>query len=72
MFKIEHVLTTYNRISKYIINTPIHFSERLSNKYQANIFLKREDLQNTRSFKIRGALNKILINKNNSKNVVCA
>lgn len=72
MFKIEQVIITYNRISKYIINTPLHFSERLSNKYQANIFLKREDLQNTRSFKIRGALNKILINQNNKKNVVCA
>ena len=72
MFKIDQVITTYNRISKYIINTPLHFSERLSNKYQANIFLKREDLQNTRSFKIRGALNKILINKNNDKNFICA
>merc|ERR1711976_1009838 len=35
-------------------------------------FLKREDLQITRSFKIRGSLNKILKNKNKYENFVCA
>ena len=68
MNKIDLV---YNLISPYIKKTPIQFCDRLSKLYNAKIFLKREDLQITRSFKIRGALNKIL-NCNNTKNVVCA
>ena len=59
-------------ISNYIKKTPIHFNERLSKKYNANIYLKREDLQIVRSFKIRGALNKILKSKNTSNGVICA
>ena len=68
MNKIDLV---YNLISPHIKKTPIQFCDRLSKLYNAKIYLKREDLQITRSFKIRGALNKIL-NYNNTKNVVCA
>lgn len=50
------------RIREHAIKTPLEYSERLSKKYNSNIFLKREDLQKTRSFKIRGSLNKILKN----------
>ena len=71
MLKLDNIFLSYQRISKFIINTPLHFSERLSNKFNANVYLKREDLQTTRSFKIRGALNKILLNQN-GKNIVCA
>lgn len=39
--------------------TPLQLCSRLSKKYQANIYFKREDLQEVRSFKIRGAYNKI-------------
>ena len=49
-------------IHKYIKNTPLEKNDYLSSKFNANIFLKREDLQFTRSFKIRGALHKILKN----------
>jgi len=52
------------RINNHSINTPLEFSERLSNKYNCEVFLKREDLQKTRSFKIRGSLNNILKNYN--------
>ena len=48
--------------SNIIINTPLELNERLSLKYNANIFFKREDLQTVRSFKIRGAYYKILKN----------
>ena len=44
---------------KFIKKTPLIYSNRLSELYNCNIYLKREDLQTTRSFKIRGALNKI-------------
>lgn len=42
-----------------IKKTPLEFCQRLSNKYQCQVYLKREDLQLVRSFKIRGAYNKI-------------
>ncbi|GAB4218752.1 MAG: threonine ammonia-lyase IlvA [Candidatus Microgenomates bacterium] len=56
------------------INTPIQFCSRLSKKYQTNIYFKREDLQEVRSFKIRGAYNKIyqLSNVERKKGVVTA
>ena len=39
--------------------TPMMRNNNLSEKYQADVFLKREDLQIVRSYKIRGAYNKI-------------
>ena len=39
--------------------TPLSLNERLSEKFNSRVFLKREDLQKVRSFKIRGAFNKI-------------
>ena len=60
----------FSNITKHIIKTPLQFNKRLSDKFNANIYLKREDLQITRSFKLRGALNAILNQKSN--NIVCA
>lgn len=40
-------------------DTPLQLNKRLSEKYEAEIYIKREDLQEVRSFKIRGAYNKI-------------
>ena len=55
-------------------DTPLELSQRLSKKFKANIFLKREDLQEIRSFKIRGAFNKIknLLSKDLKNGIVCA
>ncbi len=39
--------------------TPFQKNQNLSDIYEANVFLKREDLQMVRSYKIRGAFNKI-------------
>ena len=39
--------------------TPFMKNNNLSDVYDANVFLKREDLQIVRSYKIRGAYNKI-------------
>ena len=39
--------------------TPLEFNKLLSKNISASVFLKREDLQQVRSFKIRGAFNKI-------------
>lgn len=54
--------------------TPLSKSLTYSRKYQANVLLKREDLQQVRSYKIRGAFNKIssLSDEEKSRGVVCA
>ena len=54
--------------------TPFQRNANLSDIYEAEIYLKREDLQMVRSYKIRGAYNKIrTINPELVKNgIVCA
>ena len=54
--------------------TPLEFNKRLSKIISASIFLKREDLQQVRSFKIRGAYNKIssLKKEEIESGIVCA
>jgi len=56
------------------VKTPLILNQHLSEKHNAKIYLKREDLQVVRSYKIRGAYNKIYhLNKTGIKNgVVCA
>ena len=62
------------RIAEVAEPTPLQKSIRLSKKYDAEIWLKREDLQRVRSYKIRGAYNKIssLSQEELAKGVVCA
>lgn len=69
-----HIAQCYKHISKNLIKTPLQYSKRLSDIYNSNIYLKREDLQITRSFKIRGATNKIMSVPKESliNGVVCA
>ena len=56
--------------------TPLSLNERLSEKFNSRIFLKREDLQKVRSFKIRGAFNKIkslnLESRDDQRQIICA
>ncbi|MCQ9342309.1 threonine ammonia-lyase IlvA [Corynebacterium kozikiae] len=47
------------RISASISPTPLQFCPRLSELTGAEVYLKREDLQDVRSYKIRGAMNAI-------------
>ena len=61
-----------NRINRIATNlsflkTPLQKNNRLSEKFNAQIFIKREDLQESRSFKIRGAYHKINNLSNNQK-----
>ena len=48
------------KLEGVIKKTPLQFNGRLSKFYGANIYLKREDLQEIRSYKIRGAYNKMV------------
>ena len=54
--------------------TPFIKNNNLSDIYEANVFLKREDLQMVRSYKIRGAYNKIrsIEPETLKKGIVCA
>ncbi len=54
--------------------TPLAKSTRLSKEFESQIFLKREDLQIVRSYKIRGAYNKIrsLTEVEQANGIVCA
>ncbi|WP_373693150.1 threonine ammonia-lyase IlvA [[Mycobacterium] holstebronense] len=45
------------RIAGVVAPTPLQYSDRLSELTGANVYLKREDLQSVRSYKLRGAYN---------------
>lgn len=67
-------LQALERIQNVITRTPLQYNIHLSEKYGAEIYLKREDLQVVRSYKLRGAFNKIssLSEEERSRGVVCA
>jgi threonine dehydratase len=62
------------RLKGIVSTTPLQSSTRLSERYGANILIKREDMQAVRSFKIRGAYNKIasLSADDRKRPIVCA
>jgi threonine dehydratase len=47
------------RLKQVVIKTPLVYNQNLSAKYKCNVYLKREDLQIVRSYKLRGAFNMI-------------
>ncbi len=57
---VDDVYRAAERIGPWIVQTPFVFSQTLSQKLGASVWLKFENLQFTASFKERGALNKIL------------
>lgn len=61
-------------LKKVVLRTPLQFNHNLSKKYLCNVYLKREDLQVVRSYKIRGAYNMMtsLPAEQLQKGVVCA
>jgi len=71
---LKEIEIAKNNLKKVVKKTPLELCDRLSKKYQANIYFKREDLQKVRSFKIRGAFNKIsqLNDEERKKGVVTA
>ena len=71
---IPEILAAAETLQDVVDKTPLTLNRNLSEKYGANIYLKREDLQVVRSYKIRGAFNKIagLTEKEKANGVVCA
>lgn len=70
----KQVVTARKQLEGVINPTPLTQSLNLSDEFNANIFLKREDLQIVRSYKIRGAYNKMstLTSQEKDQGVVCA
>jgi threonine dehydratase len=64
----------YQRLKDVVRRTPLEYNERLSAKYECEIYLKREDMQIVRSYKLRGAYNMIsrLNEEQLGRGVVCA
>ncbi|MGB3520755.1 MAG: threonine ammonia-lyase IlvA [Mycobacterium sp.] len=62
------------RIAGVVAPTPLQYSDRLSELTGASVYLKREDLQSVRSYKLRGAYN-LLVQLSESElaaGVVCS
>ncbi|KHF40289.1 threonine dehydratase [Halalkalibacter okhensis] len=71
---IEDIIIANQRLKDVVTHTPLQRNEVLSERYQCNVYLKREDLQVVRSFKIRGAFHQIssLSREELNNGVVCA
>lgn len=69
-----HIEEAHKNINSVIRETPLQYINSLSTFFEASIYLKREDLQIVRSYKLRGAYNKMRsLDTNLLKNgVVCA
>ena len=71
---LEKIYKAQHDIKDVVLHTPLMFMKNFSEQYQANIYFKREDLQQVRSYKIRGAYNKIqgLRKEDLINGIVCA
>jgi len=56
----EAILQAHTRLRPHVRQTPLEYSLALSQASGAEVWLKLENLQHTGSFKVRGALNKLL------------
>ena len=72
--RLQDVNRAKINLNDVILQTPLQKNLNLSDEFQANVMLKREDLQVVRSYKLRGAYNKIVhLSAEELKNgVVCA
>lgn len=71
---VFHFQEAASRLREIVNRTLLQFNHNLSRKYKCNIFLKREDLQVVRSYKLRGAYNMMssLSREQLENGVVCA
>lgn len=76
MYKVDlsEVEAAAKRLENVALCSPLGLNETQSRKYGASVYFKREDLQQVRSYKIRGAYNKIstIPSADLQKGVVCA
>lgn len=69
-----HFSDAAERLRKVVNRTQLSYSVSLSRRYHCDVYLKREDLQIVRSYKLRGAYNMIstLPAEEQARGVVCA
>jgi len=69
-----NINAAYYALKSVVLKTPLQYHRKLSEKYKAEIYIKREDLQVVRSYKLRGAYNLIqsLDDEQRNRGVVCA
>lgn len=74
LMNVDDIIIATHTIKDVISPTPLQYNALLSERYDCHVYLKREDLQSVRSFKIRGAYNRIKrLNEAELKNgVICA
>ncbi|MEZ4778548.1 MAG: threonine ammonia-lyase IlvA [Flavobacteriaceae bacterium] len=74
MPSLEKVKEAAEKLEGVVFKTPLIKNLRFSSLFHAQVFFKREDLQTVRSYKIRGAYNKMasLSALESSKDIVCA
>ncbi|WP_026105090.1 threonine ammonia-lyase IlvA [Halalkalibacterium ligniniphilum] len=72
--QIEDIIIANQTLKDVVVHTPLQKNQVLSERYDCNVYLKREDLQVVRSFKIRGAFHQIssLPQEELNNGVVCA
>ncbi|MEF3311254.1 threonine ammonia-lyase IlvA [Paenibacillus sp. GYB004] len=72
--RLEDIIVAGHALKDVVHHTPLQKNYILSERYGCNVYLKREDLQVVRSFKIRGAYNLMrgLSEDELKKGVVCA
>lgn len=72
--QLEDIIIAYQQLKDIVAHTPLQKNKRLSEKYGCTVYLKREDLQHVRSFKLRGAFYMMnSLDKETLRNgVVCA
>ncbi|RXI97840.1 threonine dehydratase [Anaerobacillus alkaliphilus] len=72
--KIEDIVIAHHSLKDVVVHTPLQYNDVLSERYNCTVYLKREDLQVVRSFKIRGAYFFIqsLTKEERDLGVVCA
>lgn len=71
---VEDILIAYQTLKDVVYHTPLQKNELLSERYGCHVYLKREDLQVVRSFKIRGAYYRMksLREEEKKNGIVCA
>ncbi|PID15727.1 threonine dehydratase [Sporosarcina sp. P34] len=72
--QVEDILIANQLLKDVVAHTPLQKNDRLSEKYDCHVYIKREDLQHVRSFKLRGAYYKMkrIETEARKKGIVCA
>ena len=74
LLPLAQIVKANNRLKKIVARTPLVYNAMLSEKFQCEVFLKREDLQVVRSYKLRGAYNRMaqMSKTEKEKGIICA